>query len=244
MTRFSEAGGISMTDGEKMLQLAKTRIGEKYVNVCVPKNNRNWHGPWDCAEFMSWLVYQVGGFLYGCVDDKANPATVEAYTGAWKTDSERLGKRIPWQQAASTVGAVLLRYPPGPGMMGHIVVCDGKGGTVEAMGTAYGVRAGKVSGRHWDTGVLLPNFTYGEAGDELELAEPTKLYAIGRPDMKASVIKDIQRALRDLGFNPGPINGEYNDLTVAAVAAFQATKGLIVDGQVGPQTAKRLKIDL
>jgi hypothetical protein len=235
---------MSMTDGEKMLKLAKTRIGEKYVNVCVPKNNKNWHGPWDCAEFMSWLVYQIGGFLYGCVDDKANPATVEAYTGAWKTDSERLGKRIPWQQAASTVGAILLRYPPGPGMMGHIVVCDGKGGTVEAMGTAYGVRAGKVSGRHWDTGVLLPNFTYGEAGEELELEEPTKLYAIGRPNMKASVIKDIQRALRDLGFNPGPINGEYNDLTVAAVAAFQATKGLIVDGQVGPQTAKRLKIDL
>ena len=34
-----------MTDGEKMLRLAETRIGEKYVNVLVPKNNKNWHGP-------------------------------------------------------------------------------------------------------------------------------------------------------------------------------------------------------
>ncbi|UPK28464.1 peptidoglycan-binding domain-containing protein [Bradyrhizobium sp. 195] len=50
--------------------------------------------------------------------------------------------------------------------------------------------------------------------------------------------------MKQLGFNPGPINGEYNDLTVAAVAAFQATKGLIVDGQVGPQTARRLKVKL
>jgi peptidoglycan hydrolase-like protein with peptidoglycan-binding domain len=33
-------------------------------------------------------------------------------------------------------------------------------------------------------------------------------------------------------------------LTASAVGAFQATKGIIVDGQVGPQTAKRLKIDL
>nr|WP_249162360.1 peptidoglycan-binding domain-containing protein [Bradyrhizobium diazoefficiens] len=62
--------------------------------------------------------------------------------------------------------------------------------------------------------------------------------------MKASVVRDIQRALKELGFNPGPIGGEYNDLTVAAVAAFQATKGLVVDGQVGPQTAKRLKVEL
>jgi hypothetical protein len=136
-----------MTDGEKMLRLAETRIGEKYVNVLVPKNNKNWHGPWDCAEFMCWFVYQVGGVLYGCVDDKADPATVEAYTGAWQTDSQKLGKRVPKAQAAATVGAILLRYPPAPGAMGHIVVSDGKGGTVEAMGKAYGVRRGKVSGR-------------------------------------------------------------------------------------------------
>jgi hypothetical protein len=233
-----------MSDGKKMLELAETRIGEKYVNVCVPKNNPNWHGPWDCAEFMSWLVFQVGGFLYGCVDNKADPATVEAYTGAWQTDSKKLGKRVPVAQAAATVGAVLLRYPPGPGMMGHIVVCDGKGGTVEAMGTAFGVRRGKVTGRIWDTGVLLPNFSYDDAQAEVAVEEPAILYAKGRPGMKKSVIKNIQRALKALGINPGPIDGDYGSQTVAAVAAFQATKGLIVDGQVGVQTAKRLKVEL
>lgn len=233
-----------MTDGEKMLNLAETRIGEKYVNVCVPKNNKNWHGPWDCAEFMSWLVYQVGGFLYGCVDDHADPATVEAYTGAWQTDSKNLGKRVPWQDAAATVGGVLLRFPPAPGAMGHIVVSDGQGGTVEAMGTAYGVRRGKISGRHWDTGVFLPNFSYDQPGAGVAFAEPTVLYALGRPNMKPSVVKSIQRALKEAGVDPGPINGEYGPLTVAAVGAYQATKGLVVDGQVGGQTARRLKIDL
>jgi hypothetical protein len=233
-----------MTDGEKLLRLAETRIGEKYVNVLVPKNNKNWHGPWDCAEFMSWLVYQVGEFLYGCVDDEGDPATVEAYTGAWQTDSKRLGKRVPKEQAAATAGAILLRYPPAPGAMGHIVVSDGKGGTVEAMGKAFGVRRGKVSGRVWDTGVFLPNFSYGDASNDVTVAEPKVIYAVGRPGMKVSVVKSIQRALKDLGIDPGPINGEYGSLTAAAVAAFQATKGLVVDGQVGPQTARRLKIDL
>jgi N-acetylmuramoyl-L-alanine amidase len=235
-----------MTDGEKMLQLAKTRIGEKYVNGLVPKNNKNWHGPWDCAEFMSWLVYQVGGFLYGCLDDKADPATADAYTGAWKRDSDpkNLGIRVDPERAAATVGGILLRYPPAAGEMGHIVVCDGKGGTVEAKGKAYGVCHDKVSGRYWDTGVFLPNFAYGKSVTGLKLAEPTALYAIGRPNMKASVVKSIQRSLKEFGINPGPINGEYGPLTMAAVAAFQATKGIVVDGQVGPRTARRLKVDL
>ena len=233
-----------MTDGEKMLKLAETRIGEKYVNVLVPKNNPNWHGPWDCAEFMSWLVYQVGGFLYGCVDDNGDPATTEAYTGAWQHDSAARGRRIPWQDAAGMVGAILLRYPPAPGSMGHIVVSDGQGGTVEAMGKAYGVRRGKVSGRAWDTGVLIPGFSYDGAPAQLTLKQPTLLFAIGRPGMDPQAVRKIQRKLKELGYDPGPIDGDYGHNTAAAVAAFQAAKGLVVDGQAGRQTLKRLDVDL
>lgn len=226
-----------------MLALAETRIGEKYVNILVPKNNPDWHGPWDCAEFMSWLVYQTGGFLYGCIDNKGNPATTEAYTGAWQTDSKLLGIRVPVAEAAGKVGGVLLRFPPAPGKMGHIAVSDGRGGTVEAMGKAYGVRRGKVKGRHWDTGVLIPGFTYDDT-PALPVSAPKKLYAIGRVGMKKEVIEAIQHALHAAGFNPGPVDGDYGHNTAAAVAAFQSVKGLIVDGQVGLQTAKRLKVTL
>lgn len=234
-----------MTDGEKLLALAATRVGEKYVNVLVPKNNPNWHGPWDCAEFMSWLVYQVGGFLYGCTNNKGNPALTEAYTGAWQHDVKNLGIRIPVKQAAATAGAILLRYPPAPGAMGHIVVSDGMGGTVEAMGKAYGVVRGKVSGRNWDTGVLIPGFTYpGAAAQPVPVAAPALLYAKGAPNMKKSVIKDIQRALKNADYNPGPIDGDYGPLTIAAVAAFQQAKGLVMDGQVGSKTAAKLGVTL
>jgi len=109
---------------------------------------------------------------------------------------------------------------------------------------AYGVRRGKVSGRVWDTGVFVPNFSYGAPEARFKVEEPKTIYAVGRPNMKVSVVKSIQRALKEFGIDPGPINGEYGTLTAAAVGAFQATKGIVTDGQVGPQTARRLKIDL
>ena len=48
-----------MTTGNDLLRLAATRIGQKYLNVLVPKDNPNWSGPWDCAEFASWVVFQT-----------------------------------------------------------------------------------------------------------------------------------------------------------------------------------------
>jgi N-acetylmuramoyl-L-alanine amidase len=42
-----------MATGAGMVERARQHIGERYVNVLVPKNNADWKGPWDCAEFMS-----------------------------------------------------------------------------------------------------------------------------------------------------------------------------------------------
>lgn len=233
-----------MSDGSRLYDLALTRVGQKYVNVLVPKNNPNWQGPWDCAEFASWLVFQIGRKLYGCTDNNGDPALTEAYTGAWQTDSASLGLRVGIDVAAHTRGAFLLRYPPAPGSMGHIVLSDGLGGTVEAMGKAFGVRKGKVAGRVWNTGVLIPGFSYDSAGTTPIKPKAMIVYSIGAPGMKKNVIKRIQSALKLAGFDPGEIDGEYGSLTIAAVASYQATKGLVVDGQVGPQTARRLRIDL
>ncbi|HEY0312929.1 MAG TPA: peptidoglycan-binding domain-containing protein [Allosphingosinicella sp.] len=233
-----------MATGQQMLALAATRVGEAYVNVQVPKDDANWHGPWDCAEFMSWLVYQVSGQLYGCTDDNDPPATADAYTGSWKSDSARRGQRIPWQQAAATVGAVLLRYPPQPGTMGHIAVSDGNGGTVEARGHAYGVCRASADGRDWDTGVLVPGITYGAPNAGVQVAPPQLLYAIGRQGLDPDVVREIQQSLAAAGADPGPIDGVFGPLTGSAVAALQALKGLVVDGKVGTETARLLGVHL
>lgn len=52
--------------------------------------------------------------------------------------------------------------------------------------------------------------------------------------------RDIQLALANKGFNPGPIDGDYGPRTTAAVKAFQKSKGLVQDGIAGPITCKAL----
>lgn len=185
-----------MATGKGMVELALKHVGERYVNVLVPKNNANWKGPWDCAEFMSWLVYQEGGFLYGCVDNAANPATVEAYTGAWVKDSANLGTRIPVNQAAGIVGGIVLRYPPAPGKMGHIAICDGTGKTIEAKGAAFGVVQDRVHGRRWDTGVLVPGIYYETNGAGIDVQPATGNFSAGSPFQNRDVVRKIQEADR------------------------------------------------
>lgn len=108
-----------MSTATQLIALAETRLGEKYVNVRVPKDNSNWHGPWDCAEFASWLVYQTTGKLYGCTDNTDNPALSEAYSGAWVRDAKN-GTLLPSSEdeATSTPGVFLIRTPPSTGQNG------------------------------------------------------------------------------------------------------------------------------
>jgi peptidoglycan hydrolase-like protein with peptidoglycan-binding domain len=232
-----------MATGDGILARARAHIGERYEHGIAPKDDPDWKGPWDCAEFASWLVFQESGKLYGCPDNVA-PAKSDAYTGRWQEDSARKGLRIPVEQAAATPGAMLLRYPPSGGGMGHIAVSDGRGGTVEAMGRRYGVLKGKVAGRRWDTGVLVPGVDYASSGRRVPTPGPAVLFARNLPNMGGEAVKAIQRALKAKGFDPSGIDGDFGEATAQAVQAFQEAQGLVPDGEVGPETAKLLGVNL
>ncbi len=234
---------VAETDGAALVKLARRHVGQEYRNVLVPKDDANWDGPWDCAEFVSWLVYQHGGLLYGCIDNDGPPKTTEAYTGSWKRDALSLGIKVSVEEAASTVGGILLRYPPKPGRMGHIALCDGAGGTIEAKSKVAGVVEDTVHGRNWHTGILIPGFTYARF-DGVEISKPAFIYRIGATNMSNLVVQRIQTALKERGYDPGLIDGDFGPNTEAAVLAFQAALGLVVDGEVGPETAGALGISL
>ena len=48
--------------------------------------------------------------------------------------------------------------------------------------------------------------------------------------------KDIQRALKNAGFDVGTIDGKIGPKTKKAIVDFQKSKGLKADGKVGPKT--------
>jgi predicted chitinase len=53
---------------------------------------------------------------------------------------------------------------------------------------------------------------------------------------KGTRVKDLQRRLKELGFNPGAIDGDFGPAVRAALVAFQKSKGLLADGIAGPRT--------
>jgi cell wall-associated NlpC family hydrolase len=53
---------------------------------------------------------------------------------------------------------------------------------------------------------------------------------------RGPAVSDLQSKLKAAGFDPGPVDGSFGPRTEAAVRRFQASRGITVDGWVGPQT--------
>lgn len=229
--------------GDDLIALARTRVNQRYVlGAFVPKSSKHWNGPWDCAEFASWLVFQVSGTLFGTrPSDLAKADVADAYTGYWAEDATKHSARISVEEAAATPGAFVLRAPA-PGAIGHIVLSVGDGTTLEAMSASKGVRAGKLAHRRWDCGVLVPGIQTIE-GAPVALAPPGRVLYLGAPRNPATRVRAVQRRLKELGYTPGPIDGQYGPQTAAAVRAFQIDRKLVPDGETGPQTARALNIE-
>jgi len=67
------------------------------------------------------------------------------------------------------------------------------------------------------------------------MAEPT--LTLGS---QGTAVRDLQEALAQLGFDPGPVDGAFGAKTEAAVTAFQAAQGIAADGIVGPITWRNI----
>jgi hypothetical protein len=230
--------------GQQILDKAIPHIGETYIlGTLVPKNDASWKGPWDCAEFVSWVVYQVTGKLYGCNNNLGDPAKADAYTGYWRDNAQSMGKIISIEDAIKIPGAAILRVAA-VGTVGHIVISNGKGGTVEAHSHADGVIISVVNGRRWDYGILVPWIDYTTLPDTIYVPPAYIIYRYTNPMMISPAVGKIQQALTNAGFNTFGIDNVFGQATLNAVEAFQAAKNLVVDGEVGKDTAEALGISL
>lgn len=153
------------------------------------------------------------------------------------------GALVSVEDAARIPGACVLRMP-GSSRTGHIVISDGKGGTVEAHSSARGVIRHTLNGRRWDRGILVPGIEYHKNEEPIPLVQPTRVLRLTHPMMRGPRIKSLQEALTARGYRPGVLDGIYGPQTADAVQAFQQDSGLVPDGEAGPATAAALGIDL
>lgn len=231
--------------GQDVITIGSGRVGQRYVlGAQVPLDNPNWRGPWDCAEFVSWAVYQAYGIIFGAGNAR-KVAQAEPYSGYWYDEAQRHGTVIAWQDALSIPGAVLIRRPTSR-VIGHVAFSMGDGQrTLEARGAAYGVNIfDGAKKRSWGIGCLLPGVDYNEDSPRPPPSEPEPMPPdylwLRRPEIKGAQVVRLQRALLDHGIHPGPVDGEFGPMTSSAVISFQAETGVEVDGVVGPQTADKL----
>lgn len=222
--------------GDDIVNLGDQHVGESYVlGALVPKDDASYKGPWDDAEFVSWLYYQAAGVLYGC-------DTVAGFAAHWSRDANKLGQIITIEEAKSTPGAAILRLA-GNGEVGHIAISDGNGGTVEAHGKEDGITNSVIDGRRWDMGVLVPGITY-KPNPILPFRPPSMvIYRLTSPCMVSQEVGKIQTSLTRRGFDTGGIDNIFGELTFNAVKLFQDSAGLNPDGEVSALTAAALEVD-
>jgi peptidoglycan hydrolase-like protein with peptidoglycan-binding domain len=59
----------------------------------------------------------------------------------------------------------------------------------------------------------------------------------------ASLVREVQQALNDKGFNPGPIDGKWGPRTQAALAKFQKAQGITASRKLDDQTLAALGVN-
>lgn len=226
-------------NGKAILDVAERRIGERYVlGARAVLSNPDHRGPWDCAEFASWCAYQTYGIIFGTYG--ADPDTADAYSGKWYDDANRKGLTISVDEALGTAGAFLLRKPNHHGIaIGHVAISRGNGSTVEAKSAASGVGIfGSASGRTWTIGCVLPDVNYDRA--PIPHTPDRRILKLTRPYLEGPDVRRVEQQLAALGYHVGNVDGVFDPKTEAAVLNFQAVKGLVYDGEVGPETAGAL----
>ena len=115
--------------GEALVEEALRHLGEEYFWGVSPGQaayaDPNHAGPWDCSEFVSWLVDKV-------YDEQIGLRSWNAFTGHWAEDADKAGSPLHYislADARNTPGAIIFHYD---NTLRHIAISEGNGKLIEA----------------------------------------------------------------------------------------------------------------
>ena len=144
------------------------------------------------------------------------------------------------------------------------VLAAGCGNTAEdrgisgaGIGAAGGAIVGAVTGLSVLNGALIGAAVGGVTGvltdkDTVDLGEPAWKHGKSKQASSGSsqqsyastdpvLVRRIQSALAERGYDPGPADGHSGPRTRAAIGAYQRDHGLLVDSTPTPELAKHLE---
>ena len=122
------------------------------------------------------------------------------------------------------------------GTRGHIGLYIGGGMCIEAKGTQHGVVSSPLA--VWDEWGTLKDVDYTGTIEETFGILPLDTITKGA---KGELVKYLQRALAEAGYDVGKIDGIFGSETLSAVRAFQSDHNLTPDGKVGKLTWAAIK---
>ena len=209
--------------GGAIIQEALLHLGQEYFWGVSPGqsaySNPNYAGPWDCSEFVSWLVNKVYGEQIGL-------RTWNAYTGYWVEDAAAGAKLhyISMDDARNTPGAIIFRFDD---QQHHIAISEGNGKLIEANVNYH-------DGYYWsDDGTPHAPLSDGSAptgvdiGDVKERSFDAGTYSAAM-GWKAVEINDVQYTTATVVVTPATETDDYSD------ASRSTTGRLIVGGAATP----------
>lgn len=239
-----------MPTANEVVENFRRYLGTTYVfggeeGDCADANNV------DCSEGVEWACRCTG----------VSP-TMPDGSGNQFDHCDRNGGRIPFDQAANTVGALLFKsyssaYPPGDrneSGIYHVAMVSGPDRTMEVCcDDGDKVVERSISGRSWYMyGARIPGVTYDSAPIPPQpptTEVPVSLEVEGggtvalrelRKGAEGRDVRQVQAMLSEWAISPGTHDGQFGSKTDTAVRQFQSARGLTSDGIVGTNTYSSL----
>jgi hypothetical protein len=113
-------------------------------------------------------------------------------------------------------------------------------GMTVLQGAVIGATAGGLTGaltREDQINLGKPAWKQGQAAAPAQTATKQYSYSGGG----ASTVRDLQSALRSLGYYRGPIDGVAGPKTATAIRSYQRQNGLVVDGRASPELLSHIR---
>lgn len=154
---------------------------------------------------------------------------------------------------------MIKRIIPIIGLCAMLTACgttpEERGVSGAGIGASAGAIVGAVTGLSVVQGAVLGAVAGGLTGaithsDQIDLGEPAwKQSGINKdgpsvantPTASKHMIENIQIALKDMGYDPGAVDGVYGQKTQQAIRHYQEDHNLVVDGQATPALLDHLK---